>query len=74
MQQSRFRHYQYLGKVLDKESFLACRMALASQSGASYLTLALPGGNLDGILGLVELVYALNTPFSLRNWSRMALL
>lgn len=65
---------QYLGKVPDKESFLAYRMALASQSGASSLTLALPGSNLDGILGLVGLVHALNTPFSLQNWSGMALL
>jgi hypothetical protein len=65
---------QYLGKVPDKESFLACRMALTSQSGASYLTLALSVGNLDGILGLVGLIYALNTPFSSRNRSRMALL
>lgn len=67
-------HYQYLGKVPDKGSFLACRMALTSKSRASYLTLALPVGNLDGILGLVGLVHALNTPFSLRNRSRMALL
>jgi len=38
-------------------------MALTSQSGASYLTVALPVGSLDGILRLIGLVFALTVPF-----------